>query len=618
VNNGEEYVTMGTSGSNVVRTQHPHIMQAGASARERLKEAAAQAWGVPRADVLAQQGLLTSGNHTGTYGEFASAAAAVVLDAEPEIKAPNTWWLLGNPLNRLEVPHKVNGSAQYAIDTRLEGMCYAAVKACPVPWGGLKGFNADAIKDRPGIIGVYELKAKEGARGGSDMQNGVAVVADTWFRAKTALDLLPIEWDFGENGSVDNAVMLQRLNDGLAQPGEVTAEEGTALDIIAAAPADKIVTQTYFRPYEAHARMEPSNATVWVQPDRVDVWSGTITASNALTLAASEAGRDTLDVWAQSTFIGGAFGGGGPGATAVTRQATFLSMMTGRPVQVIWTREEDITHDKTRSIVTNQFTAALGDDGLPTAWFTRSVGVENRANTSIANMHYAVPNRRHERLLVDGHIPVATHRAPGANQNVFMIESFVDEVALAGGWDPLEWRLKMSEHNPGFQLVLNTLKEKAGFRTDLPKGEGMGIAIVDAHGSNCATCATVTVSRRGQLTIEHLLLVIDSGYYINPLNAAEQAEGSAIWELSHVLYGGLDMRQGHFVNTNFDSYPLMRMNQVPKIDTILAPLGGERWGGMGEPNGPPTAAAVANAIFFATGKRVRSTPFKAHDLSWTA
>jgi isoquinoline 1-oxidoreductase beta subunit len=229
-----------------------------------------------------------------------------------------------------------------------------------------------------------------------------------------------------------------------------------------------------------------------------------------------------------------------------------------------------------------------------------------------------VPNRRHERTLIEGHIPVATHRAPGTNQNAFMIEQFVDEVALAGGWDPLEWRLKMTEGLPSWQLVLNTLKEKAGFRTDLPKGEGMGIAICDDHGSVAASCATVTVSRRGQLTVEKVTMVIDPGYYINPLNCAEQSEGSVCWELSHAWMGGLDLRQGRFVNTNFDTYNLIRINQMPQVDTILAPLNGDVWGGMGEPSGPPTPPAVANAIFFATGKRIRTTPFRAHDLSWSA
>jgi isoquinoline 1-oxidoreductase beta subunit len=403
--------------------------------------------------------------------------------------------------------------------------------------------------------------------------------------------------------------------------GEVLEEIGGDTNaLIASAAADKVITNTYWRPYETHARMEPINATVSVQADRVDVWTPTNTQQNALNIVANQLQRDTREVFPNTVFIGGAYGGGGGGNTAVTRQAADLSNQLGRPVQVIWTREEDITHDKQRSIVMNRFTTVLGEDGLPTAWLSRSAGVENRASSAIADMPYLVPHRRHERTLVEGHIPVATHRAPGTNQNAFMIEQFVDEVALAGGWNPLDWRLKMTEGLPQWQLVLNTIKEKIGgsFPTDLPKGEGMGIAICEDHNSNAGACAWVTVSRRGQLTIEKVLTVVDSGYYINPLNCAEQSEGSVCWELSHALYGGLDLRQGRFVNTNFDTYPMMRMNQMPQAELVLAPLGGEVWGGMGEPSGPVAPAAVANAVFFATGKRVRSTPFKIHDLSWSA
>jgi len=618
VNNGEEYVNMGTAGSNVVRSRHPHIMQAGASARERLKEAAALAWGVARADVTASQGLLTSGNHTGTYGEFASAAAAVSLDVEPEIKAPNTWWLLGQPIKRLEVEHKVNGSAQYSIDTRLDNMCYASVKSCPVPWGVLKSYNADAIKDRPGVIAVVELMQApadvQGARGNNAQRSAIAVVADTWYRAKTALELMPIEWDFGEHATVDNAVMMQRMTDAIANPGEVEEEIGAnALELIAAAPADKILEGTYWRPYETHARMEPINATVSVAADRVDVWSPAQNQALALTMAAETSGRPTTDVFVHTVFIGGAFGSGGGGAGHVTRQATQISLEVGRPVKLIWTREEDISLDIQRLTTISYFKAAIGDDGLPSAFFSRT-----SEDAAVVDMPYLIPNRLHELVEFERHIPTGSHRAPGTNQNVFQIEQFVDELALAGGWDPLDWRLKLTEGLPSWQLVLNTIKEKAGFRTDLPKGEGMGIAICEDHNSIAAACATVTVSRRGQLTVERVQTFTDSGYYINPLNCAEQSEGAACWELSHAWLGGLDMRNGRFVNTNYDTYPMLRMNQMPPVELTLTPLGGEIWGGMGEPSGPPTPAAVANAIFFATGKRVHSTPFKNHDLSWTA
>jgi isoquinoline 1-oxidoreductase subunit beta len=622
--NNREYKVMSTHGSMLVRLQHPHIMQAGASARERLKEAAAQAWGVERSTIEAKLGRLTAGRRSGTYAQFASAAAKIALTEEPAITTPDRWWLLGKSKQRLDVPLKVDGSAAFAIDTRLPGMAYAAVKCCPVPWGNLKRFDFDAIKQRPGVIAAIEFKAATGKRAFSDLQNGVAVVADSWYRAKTALDLMPIEWDFGPAAGVSDDSQMRAARNLLDQPGEVSRQTGSnALDIIA--KSNKVVSAEYYRPYETHARMEPINATVSVTDARVDVWSPTQDQSVALTLAADQAEREPQDVYVHTVFLGGGFGGGGAGNTAVTRQATEISKQLKRPVKVIWSREEDIAQDKQRPPSMTRFSAALGDDGLPSAWFSRSVWFTQdgapvagaRADYAIANMPYQAPNRRHERHAGRSHIPTATHRAPGANQHGFMTESFVDEVAQAGGWNPLDWRIAMTKGMDDWQLVLKTLKGKADFRTDLPKGAGMGVAVVESHGTIAAACATVNVSRRGALTVEKVVIVVDSGHVINPHNAIEQCEGCVCWELSHAWVGGLDMREGRFTNLNFDTYNLLRIDQMPEVAVHFALSGGKKWGGLGEPAGPPVPPAVANAIFYATGKRVRSTPFRNHDLSWT-
>jgi len=625
VNYGEEYIVTTTHGSQVVRQQHPHIMQAGASARERLKAAAARAWGVDRSDVVAKQGMLSAGNYSGSYAEFASAAAEITLGEEPAIKTPEQWWLLGNPTPRLDVPVKVNGSAQYACDTRLDGMVYAAVKSCPVPWGRLNGYDFEAIRERTGIIAAVQLRAVDGRTGSSDMQNGVAVVADTWYRAKTALDLMPIEWDFGPEREVSidtQAAEAQRL---FEETGDVSNEiGGNALGMIAA--SDRTITADYHRPYETHARMEPINATVSVTDERVDVWSPAMDQSAPLKVVADQLRRDPRDVYVHTTFIGGAFGGNGGGSTAVTRQAAEISRQLGRPVQVIWTREEDITQDKQRPPVHTRLTAGLGENGLPEAFFSRAIwfthgGASSHgpatADLAIGTMPYLVPNRRHERHNVAAHIPTSTHRAPGANQNGFIIEQFVDEMALAADWDPLEWRLEMTKGLEPWQRVLLKLKEVSGFTTDLPRGEGMGIAIVEDHASFCGACATVSVSQRGQLAVEKLVLVMNSGYLINPLNSAEQMEGAACWELSHALYGGLALRNGRFMNSNFDTYNLARIHQMPEVEVHFALSQDGWWGGIAEPAGPPTPPAIANAIYFATGKRVRSTPINKHDLSWS-
>ena len=624
VNGGEEYRVTTTHGSQLVRLQHPHIMQAGASARERLRAAAARAWSVEHADVIAKQGRLTSGSRSAPYAQFATAAAGMSLDQEPAIKTPDQWWLLGRATPRIDVPPKTDGSARYAIDTHLEGMVFAAVKSCPVPWGRLVRFDFERIRQRPGVIAAVEFRAVPGKTDNSDLQDGVAVVADSWYRARIALEQMPIEWDFGAAGNASTATQAATARELLDTPGKVSAESGgDALAMIAA--AKRTVHADYHRPYESHARMEPINATVSVTDSRVDVWSPTQNPATPLLLVADQLGRDRREVFAHTVFLGGAFGGNGGGATAVTRQAAVISARLKRPVKVIWSREEDLAQDKQRPPVYARLAAALDDRGLPQAlhsravWFTRD-GAERvgpaTADVAISTLPYRIPHRRHERHNVSTHVPNATHRAPGGNQNGFIIEQFADEMALAGGWDPLEWRLRMTQGMEPWQRVLRKLQEVSGFRTDLPRGQGMGIAIVEDHDSFCGVCATVNVSRRGELRVEKLVIVINSGYVINPLNAAEQLEGAANWELSHALYGGLELDRGRFTNLNFDRYPLLRLDHAPKSEVHFALSHAGWWGGMGEPAGPPTPPAVANAIFFATGKRIRSTPLMKQDLSW--
>jgi len=625
VRNNKEYIIMSTHGSQLVALQHPHLMRAGASARERLKEAAAQSWGVPRSSIDAKLGVLTAGDRKGNYAEFAAAAAKVKLDKEPEIKKPSEWWLMGKGHQRLDIPNKVDGSAQYAIDIRVPGMVYAAVRASPVPWGTLKSYNFDAIKSRPGIIAAIPLRAVPGKRGQPDIQDAVAVVADSWYRAKTALDMLPIEWDFGDSAKASTGLYFNEGRKLFDVAGLVSGKPNPkAAEIIA--NSKRVVTAEYERPFETHARMEPINATVHVQKDRVDVWSPTQDQSVAVLLVADQTGRDPKDVYAHTMFLGGGFGGNGAGGTGVTRQAAEISKQLGRPVKVLWSREEDIAQDKQRPLSMARLAAALGDRGLPEALTSRGVwfsmdGINQvgpaTADYAIYNMPYAIPNRHHERHNVKTHIPSSTHRAPGANQQGFYTETFVDEMAIAGGWNPLEWRIEMTKGKPDYQRVLNMLKAKANFRTNLPRGEGMGVAVVECHGTIAAACATVTVSRRGQLTVEKIVVVLDSGHVINSHTATEQSEGSVCWELSHAWLGGLDLENGRFVNTNFHNYNLVRIDQMPTVETHFALSGGTKWGGLGEPAGPPVPPAVANAIFHATGKRIRSTPFRLQDLSWT-
>jgi isoquinoline 1-oxidoreductase beta subunit len=617
VTQGEVYVNMSTGGSNLVRNRHPHIMQAGASARERLKEAAAQAWGVDRAAVTAEQGVLSSGGNTGTYGEFATAAAGITLDEEPAIKAYGDWWLLGKDTPRMDVDLKTNGSAIYPIDVQVPGMVYAAVRACPVPGGRLVSYDFEAIRNRPGIIAAVELEQLSDELANADLRSGIAVVADNYYRAKTALDLMPIEWDFGPGAEYSYAGMTAQATELLAEEaGHAEEVRGDPRPILAS--SDSVITGDYGRPYEAHVSMCPPSAVVDVKEDRVDVWSYTQNVAATLLLVADQIGRDPADVFVHGTFQGGAFGNGNH--TDVPRQAAEISRQVGRPVKVIWSREEDVMQNRSRPPVWGRFSAVLGDDGLPTAFLGRAVGeIRNPAyaDRGIANSPYQVPNFRYERHVVPTNMPVGPHRAPGNNSNAFMMEQFVDEMALAGDWDPLEWRLKMTEGNEPWQRVLLKMKEVGGFTTDLPRGTGMGIGVVESHGSVVGAIATVEVSRRGALYIDKVLIVSNSGYVINPRAANEQVKSCVAWELSHVLYGGLDFRNGRFQNANFDNYRIMRFPDMPDVESVFAMSEDGWWGGFGETAGPPTPPAVANAIYFATGKRVRTTPIVNHDLSWS-
>lgn len=615
VMNSELWVTMASGGSNVVKARHPHIMQAGASARERLKEAAAKEWGVARTDVKAENSILSSGTRRGTYAEFAMRAAQIKLAEEPKRKTPEQFTFLGTSVPRLDVPLKVDGSAKYAHDVRLPGMVYAAVYANPVPWGGRVKFDFDAIKNRPGVISAVELRAADGKTGIADLQNGVAVVADTYFRAKTALDLMPITWDYGPNAAMSNETLFRDAKAKLEQAGEVRTKSDEALRLIAAAAPDKVVRGDYQRPYEAHARAEPITTTVRITPDKVEVWAGAQNPPAVMTAVAEQLGIPQKDVFVYRCFLGCGFGSSS--GTFAAKQAAEVAKQVGRPVKLIWSREEDIRNSKHAPAVAAKLQATIGDRGLPNALFTRAFGGSS-ADDTITNTPYVIPNRHHERHtdLARAHIPTTTHRAPGTGINGFISEQFADEMALAGGWDPLDWRIELTKGMPDYQLVLKTLKEKSGFTTRLPKGEGMGVAVVESHGTIAACCSTVTVSRRGVLRVEKVVVVLDSGHVINPLNGTEQVEGSVVFGLAHLLGGGLEFKNGAVANSNFDNYRLLRINEMPQVEVHFALSKGEKWGGLGEPGVPPTSPSVANAIFFATGKRVRTTPLTLTDISW--
>src|SRR5882672_764957 len=611
------YGDMRSNGSRSERESLSKMQQVGASARERLIAAAAVRWRVQASECTAAQSVVThaSSGRSLRFGELAAAAAKTTLAAEPPIKRPDQFTFIPRPLPRVDVVHKTDGSAKFGIDAQVAGMVYAAIAACPVPGGRLKSVGESVLAGATGIVRVVKLGS------------AVAVVATgTFWRAKRALSRLQPEWEVGEAGKVDSEQLSQAYRAALDEPMLTARNDGNVDQAMAS--ATKKFEAIYETPYLSHSPMEPMNATVGLQPDRLDVWVGTQAADMALDVAARVSDLKPEQVYIHNAFLGGGFGR--RDSSDEIAQAIEIAKVVKRPVKLIWTREEDIRQDKFRPHAMVAFKAAVGSDGMPTAWSMRVVTssifksygipfpadqVEPVAVIGLTDNPYDVPNTRVEALIKDTHVPVWFWRAPGANQHVFALESFLDEMASASGIDPYRIRRRLLEGKPDWLKVLDTAAEKSGWGTPLPKGSGRGIAICAFADSLCAEVAEVGVNPDGQLKVNRVTVALDTRQMVNPLTVAEQAEGAVIFGLSAALYGKITIKNGAVVQGNFDTYRMVRLADAPRIDVHLVPSGGAVWGGAGEPATALIAAAVANAIFAATGRRLRSLPISDHDLS---
>ncbi|WP_166297921.1 xanthine dehydrogenase family protein molybdopterin-binding subunit [Bradyrhizobium sp. 2S1] len=614
-----------TGGSRGIRTSQDYVRKGGAIARVMLIQAAANEWKVPASECKAANSVIThtpSGKTT-TYGKVAEAAAKLEPPADVKLKDPKDWTIAGKGLKRLDTVDKTTGKMTYGIDVKLPGMLNAAIKDCPVFGGKVKSFDEAKIANMKGVKKVVPVG-----------DSAVAVVADTWWHAKTALDALPIVWDEGPNAKVSSETIANWLAEGLdnAQPAYVGNQNGDAKAAIATAA--KKVEAVYSYPYQNHATMEPMNATVLYTPDRCEVWCGTQNGEAAFAAALEASGLPADKVDVHKLMLGGGFGR--RGMTDYVRQAVAIAkQMPGTPIKLLWSREEDMQHGKYHPITQCKLTGAFDADnnlvalhyrlsGQSILFSVRPEALQNGmdpaafqgvAQAGEAAIGYSVPNLLVEHSMRNPHVPPGFWRGVNVNHNAIYMECFMDELALAAGQDPLEFRRKLMGKNPKHLAVLNAVAEKIGWSTPAPQGVYRGIAQVMGYGSYVAGAAEISVTDGSKIKVHRIVASTDPGYVVNPAQVERQIAGSFVYGLSALFYGGCTVKDGRIEQTNFDTYNSMRINEMPKVESVMVPSGGF-WGGVGEPTIDVAAPAVLNAYFAATGKRIRSFPLRNQNISF--
>ena len=618
---GRAWGDMSTGGSRGIRASVDYVRKGGAAARAMLVQAAADKWGVNPQDCTAANSVVThtASGRTLSYGALAGDAAKLPVPAAVQVKPEADWKLIGKPVKRLDTKAKLDGSLVFAIDVRLPGMLYAAVAQCPVFGGTLVSFDADKIKALPGVRHVLKVD-----------DSTVAVVADKWFQAKTALASLPVIWDEGPNAKISSASIAAMLKEGLNAPqaglGQKQGDAQAAL-----ANSAKVVTAEYGTPFLNHATLEPMNATALVENGKVEVWVSSQNGDASLAAAAEAGGVKLSAVTVHKHDLGGGFGR--RGMQDYTRQAVLIAkQIPGVPVKMIWSREEDMQHGFYRPITMAKMTAGLDAQGNVTALHARLSGQSIAAYLMASRLengvdkgqfqgwlqdefgYMAIPHLTIEHVMRNTHVPVGFWRGVNTNQNAIYMECFIDELAHETKTDPLEFRRRLLGKNPKHLAVLNAAAEKAGWGTPPPPGVFRGICQNMGFGSYTAAVAEVSVSRKGRLDILRIVAATDPGHVVNPDQVRAQVEGSFVYGLSALLYSENTIENGRIKESNFDNYPVMRLDEMPQVETVLVPSGGF-WGGVGEPTIAVAAPAVLNAIFAATGKRIRTLPLRHHDLS---
>jgi isoquinoline 1-oxidoreductase beta subunit len=610
---------MAAVGSRTIRQSQEYLRKGGATAREMLVAAAAQKWNVPASECVAAANAIThkpSGRKT-SFGSVAAAAAKLEPPKDVTVKDPKDWKIAGKPLPRVDIPDTVMGRQRYGIDAQVPGMVYAAIAQCPVFGGKAKSYDAAKIQGRRGILKTLTI----------DNDNAVVVVADNWWRAKEALKDVAIVWDDAGNGAVSSASIMEFLKAGFNEEAVPVAKRAGDVDK-ALGEAAKVVQAEYFTPFQAHSTLEPQTCTVLIKDGRVDVWTSTQNAEATHATASNVAGVSLESVYVHRMQLGGGFGR--RGAQDYTRQATQIAKaMPGTPVKLLWTREEDMQHDLYRPASLIRLKGGLDAAGNPVALWTRvsapsiiatllklplKDGIDPQAVASFGDLPFSIPNVRVEYAQRNPHVPVGFWRTVGHSQNPFVRECFVDEMAHAAGKDPYDFRRAMLGGAKRDLAILEATANAAGWGKPLPPGVFRGISETEAYGSYTACVAEVSANPKGEIAIHRIVVGLDCGYVVNPDNVVAQIQGSVVYALSALFWGEITVKDGRVEQSNFHDYRLMRLAEMPKVEAVLAPTGGF-WGGVGEPANAPVAPAVCNAIFAATGKRVRSHPLSKEGLS---
>ena len=615
-----------TGGSRGIRDSQEYVRKGGAMARQMLIQAAANEWKVPISECTAANSIITHtpSGRTTSYGKVAEAAAKLDPPQDVKLKDPKDWNIAGKSVKRLDTADKTTGKMVYGIDVKLPGMLIAAIKDCPVFGGKVKSFDEAKISDQKGVKKVVRVG-----------ESAVAVVADTWWHAKSALDALPIVWDEGENVKVSSDTIAAWLKEGLddSQPAFVGNKNG---DIGAAlAGAAKTVEAVYAYPFQNHAQMEPMNATAVYTADRCEVWTGTQNGEAAFAAVLAASGLPAANCEVHKIMLGGGFGRRGR-TDYVTQAVAIAKQMPGTPIKLIWSREEDMLHGTYHPVTQARMVGAFDADDNLIGLRMRISGQSILASVLPARMEngkdpvtfqglnpkgdmafgYSIPNLLIDHSMRNPPVPPGFWRGVNINQNAIYVECFMDELAHAVGQDPLAFRRKLLAAKPAQLAVLDAVAEKAGWGKPAPQGIYRGLAHFMSFGSYVAAVAEISVKNENKIKVERIFAATDPGYVVNPAQIERQVSGSFVYGLSALFYGECTVKGGRIEQENFDTYNSMRIADMPVVESIIMPGRRTPWGGVGEPTICVAAPAVLNAYFHATGKRIRTIPLKNHNITF--